>query len=284
MNPSPTILERLTRVAPLGLQFWDPVTRSPITEGLVVSALPKISSGEPGPSQFAIPNRSGVFVFHHLPGLREAEFGTGDAAFWATLPPPKFFQITVTDLQRHFLPFQFEAQAPFQKLFQGICAESPPAPPLPDQPSQAIPLFSTPIRPVAGGLAVIRTTLVTGNGAPAAWALLEASSQGELLARGMADAQGRVALFFPYPSFVTLSPLQPRPPLTAQVWPLELSAFFTLSPPSPFVPDLCQVLAQPPVTLLWNLSPPIPLGQVLLEFGKELIVKTDTKSELWLNP
>ena len=63
---TPILLERWTRVAPLGLRFWDSATGQFITDDLSVQAVPKLVSGVfSGQPAIAFPNRSGVFVFNH---------------------------------------------------------------------------------------------------------------------------------------------------------------------------------------------------------------------------
>src|SRR5262245_29516848 len=85
-----TPLERYTVTSPLGLRFWDSVTNTIIGQGLAVSAYP---ADDPTHEVPAISTRSGTYVLNHLPGLRAIEQGAGDAAFWATLPPPRSFVV-----------------------------------------------------------------------------------------------------------------------------------------------------------------------------------------------
>jgi hypothetical protein len=44
------------------------------------------------------------------------------------------------------------------------------------------------------------------------------------------------------------------------------------------------VLSQAPATVLFSLSPPLPLPEFRLAFGKELIVKSQLRSELLVIP
>jgi hypothetical protein len=84
LNP-PEIIERLTRVAPLGLRFFDAVTQQ-VVGGLAVTAWPAATPAQQMPL-FA--NPSGVHVLQHAPGLRDFENGAGDEAFWANIPAKK---------------------------------------------------------------------------------------------------------------------------------------------------------------------------------------------------
>jgi hypothetical protein len=77
------LLERVSLLTPMAIRFWDQATRSFVRDGLDVKVRPATGAGRAVP---AIPNRSGVFVARGLPGMREPESGTGDAAFWESLP------------------------------------------------------------------------------------------------------------------------------------------------------------------------------------------------------
>lgn len=279
----PLILERLTRVAPLGLRFWDALTNTFVSEGLSVQAVPKLTSGVYlGKAALAFPNRSGVFVFQSLPGLREAEFGAGDADYWAAPPVQKDFIVSVVDTLARFLPFRLELKAPVQRILDFTCAGGGFSPVLPTQPQGIVPLFSAPGRSAPGGIAILRAGIVRGAGDPARWALVEAYSQNKILARGMADRNGQVALFFPYPKIVLNNPMDSRPPLTEQTWPVDLKVFSALSPPEGDLPNLCEVAGQPEASPLRELAPDKPLQTLDLSFGQELLVKTKNQSELFL--
>ena len=70
------VLDRLTIVAPLGVRFQDAITGEVIADGLTVSAYPL---KQPNARRSLFPNRRGVFVLRHAPGLRDVENGAGDA-------------------------------------------------------------------------------------------------------------------------------------------------------------------------------------------------------------
>lgn len=280
---TPVILDRLTRVAPLGLRFWDALTNTFISDGLQVTAIPKVTSGVfSGKPVNAFPNRSGVFVFHALPGLREAEFGAGDDAYWSAPPAQKNFIVTVIDTLNRFLPFTLDLVAPVHRILDFSCAGGKPTPKLPTQPDGVVPLFSAPGRNAPGSVAVLRAGIVRGSSGPARWAMVEAYSKNKIVARGVADHNGQVALFFPYPKIVLNNPMDNRPPLTEQTWPIDLKVFSALSPPTGSPPDLCEVVSQPEANPLRELAPNKPLQTLDLTFGQELIVKTKNQSELFL--
>jgi hypothetical protein len=273
-------LEIVTRTAPLGVRPWDAVSGRAITDGLVLTELRR--------GRAATPNRSGVFVFHDLPGLRESASGSGDDAFWAQPPATASFELELVDLERRFLPFRFAADAPARGLFREQCphAFSPPEVDVP-----GVPLFSAPSRLVPPGLAAVRAELWDVElDAPAAWAVLEVTPYGAPAVRGVADAQGRVLvlLAYPEPHWPGSSPPPGSRALADQTWPLELGVRYDpagSSPPLPdpaagVAPDLCAVLGQAPATLLDSLSPATLLTGATLAFGRQLTLRTPGRSDL----
>lgn len=293
-------LDRLTRVAPLGLRFRDVASGALVGDGLNVRVYPL---GRSTASVAAVANRKGVYVLHHAAGLRTLEGGRGDREFWDGLPPRKSFVIEVSDGERRFQPFHFTEQLPIEGIYQWIGA-APASPPL-SPPSAllaaptSIPLYSSPVRSVPAGMAVLRADLWDAfQDAPAAWAVVEGYLDDQLIVRGIADEQGRIALIFPYPaprSFVVTSPpaspassppAATGPALTEQVWPISLRARYTsdrpvLSPPDPFeqkpeLPDLRFTLSQPPATIWKDAAFTEPLLEVSLRYGRELVLKSET--------
>src|SRR6266550_4028736 len=151
MTPTVKVLESLTLVAPLGLRFQDMVTGSFVGDGLNVVVY---APDRPASKVQAFVNRSGVYVVHHAPGLRDLEHGAGDADFW-TNPLRKSFVVAVTDAQRRFQPFQFAAKLPARRIFAWASPLGPSA--LTAFPS--VPLYSSPVRNVIAGMAVVRADL-----------------------------------------------------------------------------------------------------------------------------
>jgi hypothetical protein len=275
-------IEAITRVTPLGVRFWDDITQRPISDGLAVTAYP---ANQPARRSAARVNCADTFIFQDLPGLHEAEFGAGNDEYWTSPPAQREFVVEVIDPFDRFQPFTFAAHPPERGRFNWWCAPSG-APP----DHAPVPLFSAPARSVPGGLAVMRIEVWDAvRHAPAAWALLEAHYDGRRIARSYADQKGRVVLMFPYPEPsdppITSPPSQ-RTSLVNQSWPIELRAFYAPSLPVPDVPDLCDVLQQPEVQLLNNLSPEVLLGDVDLKFGGKLTVSSPPEplSIAWLKP
>lgn len=275
--------EHLTRVTPLGMRFWDQVAREVVSEGLVVTVYPL---GNPRRRSRAIPNRSGVFVAQNLSGLRSIEYGKGDAEFWVgatTSSSP--FVVEVVDQKGRFLPFQFAVDLPVRGSLPWAAdvADSPPSA-LP-----TLPLYSTPARAVPAGMAVLRADLRDWIAdRPAAWAVVEARPEGQPPVRGIAGKDGRIALVFSYPEPLSgplgsppgSPPLGERKSLLEQKWAVMLQAWYSASVMVPNRLDLSSVFTQQPATLLATVSPETVLNSATLEFGKDLIVKTETQSEL----
>jgi hypothetical protein len=273
MNGSPTGLEFVTRVTPLGLRFWDAVTGAVVADGLAVTAYP------PGGGRrvSAYTTRSGVFVLQGLPGLRDLEEGEGDAAYWDFLPPGRRFVLEVVDREGRFQPFTFTADLPARGLLTWRCEKASP----PESAAAFVPLFSTAARTVPAGTAVLRADLWDPWAqVPAAWAVLEVRAPGRPPVRGIADGRGRVAVLFPYPEPTSPFPDLGSPPagaaapFTAQEWPLEVRAAYAPQDPAPAIPDLCDTLGQPPADLWADSFQIEPLTGAVLKLGQELIVRT----------
>jgi hypothetical protein len=274
------ILERITRPAPFGIMFWDFATGAPVGDGLDVT-LTLLS--RPALTTPLIPNRNGVWVAARLPGRTDAELAA--TADWSTLL--RSYRIEVADKARRFLPLRLDAELPTGGLYEWPdWGDLPQAPlrPLSDGLSPPhvspgrIPLFSAPERSVAGPLAEVRCELVdAATGLPAAWALVTASHGGSVRGLGLSDAMGRTALFFPYPERERPS-LSSPPAITDFRWALEIAAYYDPPPgPVPEIPDLAAIVAQldhPCDLFASTLSPPAPLGQQLLSFGRPLVLRT----------
>jgi hypothetical protein len=282
MTTEMEVSEHVTRVTPLGFRFWDAVSRCTVTDGLEVTAF---QQENPQRRTRAITNRAGVYLLQDMPGLHDAEAGRGDEAYWDNPPMKKTFVVEVKDNSRRFQNFSFKADPPSRGFFILPCLQSDSPPKL----EGFIPLYSAPTRVVPAARAVIRAQLLdVSSGKPAAWAVLEARINDKPAAEGFADKEGRVALIFPYPEPSQPSMVSPpsgnRRPLTEQSWPVQVHALYSASIPENETPDLCDVFAQPAAVLMSSLSPPVALMESKLEFGKELVLKSDLESRLFIRP
>lgn len=211
--------ERRVHVAPLGLRLWDEAACVLVTDDIAVRASDPAGSAR---EHVAAPGPSGCFVFHTLPGLGPVERGETGLHQGAQ----RRLRITVTHRRGAFLPLRFQCDAPQRGFARPLVALRPARPLAPlatTAPDPSVPLFPAPAGSTRGGAAVLRAELRLAGDAPAAWALLEASSAGRLVARGLADARGRVMLVFPFPPLDLLA--RPGPRASTVTWSLALSAY-----------------------------------------------------------
>lgn len=262
--------DRLVLAAPLGVALWDVAGARFVSDGLIVSASPASQRAQ---RVMGAPNRSGVFVFHHLPGLMGFERGAQDVPASPSPPTSRRFVVDVRDPSGRFLPLSLALDAPVRGLVQFGCAPGQLA-------RAALPLYSAPGRPAPAGLALVRAQLqVAGSGVPAAWAVLELDLPGRPgAARGIADALGQVAVLFPYPEPAGVPIGSPGgasgPPLAQQSWAVRARARFGALASGPTPPDLCAILNQPSAMLFADASASTALGSANLVYGRELVLRS----------
>jgi len=265
---SVAVLERFSIVCPLGVRLRDEATGEPVRDSLSVVVYP---ASQPELRTSGVPNHSGVFVFRNLPGLRELENGSGDAAWWAAQITRFPFMLEVRDLSGRYLPFRLPVQLPQRRILSLDLSSTPPLQGGGEDGS--LPLFSSPTRATPDGMGVLRAELLdSGTLQPASWAVIEATAGQQRLLRGMADREGRVMLplFYPRPVISLGSPGTGNTPLTQQTWAVDFTVRYRRREPVPEIPDLADVLAQPAATVLEQTSPLAPWTRATLQFGREL--------------
>jgi len=283
-------LERIVSVAPYGFRLWDIVAGRSVAHGLQVV----LRTGS-GRRLAATSGPSDVFAIHHVPGLDAFEHGVGDDAFWSSPPPVQDIgRVEVDDPLGRFLPFSFQPDAPARigRFAREVCGPPdgailglPVASPVgPDLP--ILPLFSSAGRPTPQGMARVSAQLETGDGTPAAGAVLVVRPPGESPAYGLADGRGVATVFVPYPR-----PTQPllSPPstesaaLATQAWDdVAVSVHWVAQAPSRH-PDLCHLLSQLDTPAVVVLSGESPAGELLttrLRYGMPLDLRTSPLSVL----
>lgn len=282
------VLERLTLTAPLGVAFHDTVTRLRVAAGLDASLYAKTN---PTRRAKLFANPSGVYALSRTPGLpREFEFGAGDEEFWerwSSTTVQQTYVLEVVDLESRFQPFSLEIDLPRRGVFDWVSPID--AAPRESLAPASIPLYSTATRRTPPGMAVVRAELLdTERDAPAAWAFVEARYEDRLIARGMSDAGGRLALVFPYPapamSAITSPaespPAMRSPPLDQQKWDVAISAGYAGRESASAVaaiPDLRAALEQlrdAPARLWEDHAGGVELTGIQLQYGRELVLKT----------
>jgi hypothetical protein len=287
--PAVKVFERLTLTAPLGLVFHDAATGERVGAGLSVVVYKKF---HPLSLAQAQANPSGVYVLHRAPGLdSEFAFGAGDDLFWSQLPPPRDYVVEVSDTEGRFLPFSFEVSLPQRGVYEW---QSPVASPPADSPPDAeqlpsVPVYSAATRRTPPGVAAVRAELQdTSTAAPAAHAAVELRHAGRLVARGLSDARGRLALLFPHPApqrAAVTSPADSPPaarntPLVEQTWELEIEAAYTGSvalSAAQGLPDLRAALTQlnGPRAQVWDdREGGEELTAFTIQFGRETVLRS----------
>lgn len=281
-----TAPERVTRVAPFGVRFVDPVTDQVVSDLEVTMA----RAGRSDPQMPLASSPSGAFYLSTAPGLREFTFGRGDQAFWAQAPAPTTYRLHVRDGRRRYLPFVAEVGVPHRGLFTLPYdpSFSPPEVRVP-----GIPLFAGSSLPAPAGMGVVRAQLFDALlQRPAAWAVLDLTYGGKLWGRGIADGRGAVAVFLPYPppvDYLPGSPLQTGASLWQQEWQFAVQIYYA---PTRDVPpgldadaelDLDRVLDQlgkPPATAWEDYARTTPLTVATLRYGIELALRSFSAGSL----
>jgi hypothetical protein len=296
------VIERVTRVTPLGVAFWDTTARRRVADGLLVRVFPLTAERVLPPVAVRL---SGAGVFHAsgLPGLEAFEGGEGDRQFWENLPPSRWFRLEMDDPYGRYLPIRTTLRIPRARgLAVPECEAEllPPGAPAASPPRAThLPLFDAPGRTVPTGMASLRATLVDGaTGESARSAVLEVREDGRFLGRGISDASGQVVVIFTYPQ-PALPPIPasppsspPGPPLPArpleeQSWELDIrvrydGALVHETPPDSPTPraELCGVLLQPDAALEAAGSPPVAVTRATLLYGEELRLGSEVGGEL----
>ena len=222
--------------------------------------------------------------------------------------PRRPFLVEVRDALGRFTPFALaiELPAPRWLVLPACVTDLWPASPLPSPlPSPArgpayVPLLGTAARPAPAGMTAVRATLRDASTMrPAESAVLEVHDPGgvdgrerRLLGRGIADARGEVAALVAYPEVAPpvpssppesplpspLAPLAGARPLAEQEWTIAVTVRYrrdltrhTLGAGRPPLPDLCDVLRQPPAAVTSG-TPPVLLTVAPLCYGEELVL------------
>ena len=310
-------LETAARTAPLGLRCVDISTRSQVSEGLRVTALPTDRTARPAAAYLT---RSGVYALRDLPGLLDFEFAADEPP--APSPPPsppgKEFAVFVEDGGGRYLPYAMRLTLPRAKLLTTF-------------------LFPAPARPHAAGLTTIRGSLrdatrplSDGSPGPARFARVEAEYEATsppTVYVALADWRGEFALFLPEPN-----PLRPpagvsatspntagRQTISELSWPVTLRFFYepqaqqfittdergrvgdltgqtggvTDRPPAdsspryfPVLPSLLNQSAAEVFAVAGASGPPGAALEAEIEFGKDLVARTAgaRDSGVWLAP
>ena len=271
MSSPVVVLEEIALVAPLGVRFWDVALNARFSGDLDVRVWPAAIPEQQIPG---VQGSGGVYSFHHLPGMRDAENGAGDAAYWAVQTPRFPFVLQVVDAASNYLPFTLPVLLPQRGIF-GLRV-SPPAPGIPDD--TWLPLFSSPAR-VFSSRAMLRAQLVElATGRPAAGALGEARAGSNPPALGMADDRGVMAMPLEWPepeNFGLGSPIGGVARQWAdQRWTVDITVYYSRVVPAGAYPDLNALLSQAAATVWADRTGSAELDSAELVFGQDLTLRS----------
>jgi hypothetical protein len=273
-------LETRTYRCALAIRFVDTALNEVVTSGLQVTAT---SVNDRERVIEAKANRSGTWLFYGLPGQRGYELGAPDQSGASPLEPARFI-VTVRDELGRFLPCRFEATVSHHERFNFLTIASPP------WAGGNVPLFSSPARFVHRSCGVVRGQLVFSSAQnlvkPAAWALMQVTvivrngARDPIHALGVADAQGSVAVMFPWPELFGLPNASPRGggQIEDQGWDLSVRGWHDLQSRNPKRDepfDLDQVLGwfgAPSNILQTAAAPYSEFSNAILKFGRELVI------------
>ncbi len=270
-------VERQAIFTPLGIRFWDPALDRQISDGLTITATPM---DERGKVTLAQRTASGIYAFYGLPGLRNIEYPSDVTNFESSPPFTRRFIVRVVDNHHRFLDTVFGVNLPYFGIY-------------PTDPSNSLPgfyLFSAPTRPSIPNLAVVRAQIIeksdSATNKPAAYAALEIEDPNNRVWYGIADEYGSLAVHFPYPTFTSPPPSSPPVAEGNQQW--EITIRIRYAPekltilPGSSIPDLYSILDQPQGMIWPTTSASVESLSATLNFGEELILRTDAQSELWV--
>ena len=279
------VIDRVQRNTAFGVRFWDTASASGVIPGLQVEVFARTRPGARARAQMT---PSGIYVTHAVPGLREWEFmEAGSDELWAQAASR--YRVEVRDPMGRFLPIAFDADLPARSLFtwRAPWFSPPRAIVLPGEPGspaqlmlERVPLFSAPARGLPHAAAVLRAQLrILGLERPAAWTLLAVTIDGAVRGIGLSDAEGRIAVVFPYPEPPRRALTSPPEARNDFSWELELTAFIPaplLASPPRAVPladltDIFDALNTPRVVVESFISPALPLR---LSYREPLTVRT----------
>jgi hypothetical protein len=288
-----TTIETIQSYTPIGVELWDLLTDTRVTDGLAVSARPTGRSGRFWP---AYRTPSGIHAVTGVPALREIEHPRptpGRRVDLEDLPSDAGIDvdILVEDRQGRFLTSVFRVQAPrpgVSTTADALAGCAALAVSLPDD----LPMFviSAPGRSFPASMAVVRACLRRRDQendaeVPAAHAVVTVVDPAGERHAGVADVDGNVVVAFPYPAFA--SPLGSDPvsagahgvPTMEQRWPLTVEVRcqpdLLTYPDGVGVPHAHTLFCQRPGRIRRvDGDPTVPSIDVELEYGRELVLAT----------
>ncbi|MBU0917465.1 MAG: hypothetical protein KKD97_14035 [Gammaproteobacteria bacterium] len=250
LNPG---ADRIVRPALLGVLFHDAVDGKPVHgDDLWVEA---IDAWRPDQPRGLSPGRSGVYGLHSLRGVHTLLDGPTSPYDLVDSPPPTGrLSLRVRDRSGRYVDAFLRPTWPAPDILR-------------------VPLYSAITRQVPQALASLKVDLRRRSDTtlPACWAWLTLRLGSNVLAEGLADAQGRAQLLFPLPK-----PREGLPhgsPATAEAlldWTVTLHARWHPERQPQTLVDWTDLPAQPEIPLLQAVGPDVPLAPLSLQAGVPL--------------
>ncbi|MFT5082083.1 MAG: hypothetical protein ACI9Y1_000105 [Lentisphaeria bacterium] len=286
------ILERVSQKTLLGIRFWDPALDVQILNGLHVTLAPIENILQ---MRSATKTSSGVYAFNNIPGMLNFENGMEGTEVLnspGSPSPSRTYVLEAQDLERRFtgVSLLIDLPLPYAGLFLvddnvGSPSNTP----------KGFNLYSSITRFSARQYTCVRGELINRvSEQPAAHALVRVQTEDDFSWFGLADEKGRFAIMMPYPflsvSFGGSPPTVEGIRLSERTWNIQVSVMYEpLSQhivPGALQPDYSSILSQKQA-LVYTATPENDAGEVselpaVLVYGRDLIVKTDGFSELYI--
>ena len=309
-------LETVLRNVPLGMRCVDITTGGPVTGGLWVAATP---NGGPARTVQASSTQSGFYVLQGLPGLHDFEFGLDS---WPPGSPPvgsppggKEFVVHVEDTEGRYLPWGTLLTLPREQVFTSYLFSAPSR--------VTVPGFAVVRGGLRDTTRTLADGSFAPAGFARIEAQYDLTSPPTIYV-GLADERGQFALFLPFPNplqppagITVASPNSPgRKTLADLKWPLTLRFFYQPTAQSfirhlpqggseiivgqqpgvtdvgaasggrrTVVPDIASLLVQPAAEVFAASGDPSTAELLtVIEFGKDLVARTEGDSDVRLAP
>ncbi len=283
--------EVISRNTLLGIRFWDPALDEQIRYGLNVvlfsinNKLKKIRANC---------TRSGIYAFNDIPGMIDLEtpLKNVDTIFMSPVET-KQYVLEVHDPKERFISVALliELPLPYKGLFLVDDNSASPG-----NPPRGFNLYSSINRSSASQFTFVRGELVDRNsGLPATNAIVRIETEDEFRWYGISDKDGKFSVMMPYPfinmSFGSSPPSSDGVRLFQRTWTVSITVLYEPLAQVPLVgselPDYSSVLNQEQASMYTEL-PETDVGEVMemqieLAYGRDLIVKTEGFSELYVS-
>ncbi|MBP6435121.1 MAG: hypothetical protein KA292_10710 [Sphingorhabdus sp.] len=241
---------------PVGLSLRSVATRKRVGDELTINVT---RAGRKQPSFLLKPVPSGHWVSHQLPGFeRDVLHRPAD---WVA--QARGYRFEVDDPAGRYLPIRFEAPLPARKAVVwpgwrgwGATQRSRAAPVFPADAGASyipdyLPLFSAPGARPENGMAQVRAQLAireTGGATRnAGWAAVTVGLGTRVIGLGIADAEGRVCVSFPYPALPQQSTAEAADGREQIVWDVRVRVYcseLTAALSDGEVPELGRIFRQ----------------------------------------